>query len=177
MRTAAPDLVVTTDFNSIAHARIAIPRAMAPSLRDIVPPWNSYTNGDTLSFNRIVSSRAHPHLAPINQYKANSRLRHSFAWRYRNHFWQLHKYSSVPLRNNGTLVLVQWYQSTIGRKCLPHKFHSPALLDTPFPYSLPWRIAYLAGVAQWKSEGLIIPRPWVRFPPPAPFNPFENTVS
>jgi hypothetical protein len=25
-----------------------------------------------------------------------------------------------------------------------------------------------AGVAQWKSEGLIIPRPWVRFPPPAP---------
>ena len=26
-----------------------------------------------------------------------------------------------------------------------------------------------AGVAQWKSEGLIIPRPWVRFPPPAPF--------
>jgi hypothetical protein len=25
-----------------------------------------------------------------------------------------------------------------------------------------------AGVAQWQSEGLIIPRPWVRFPPPAP---------
>jgi hypothetical protein len=25
-----------------------------------------------------------------------------------------------------------------------------------------------AGVAQWESEGLIIPRPWVRFPPPAP---------
>src|SRR5260370_6221847 len=29
---------------------------------------------------------------------------------------------------------------------------------------LPW-----AGVAQWWSEGLIIPRPWVRFPPPAPY--------
>jgi hypothetical protein len=27
---------------------------------------------------------------------------------------------------------------------------------------------YVAGVAQWQSEGLIIPRPWVRFPPPAP---------
>src|SRR5229473_295591 len=27
-----------------------------------------------------------------------------------------------------------------------------------------------AGVAQWESEGLIIPRPWVRFPPPAPFH-------
>jgi hypothetical protein len=27
-----------------------------------------------------------------------------------------------------------------------------------------------AGVAQWKSEGLIIPRPWVRFPPPAPID-------
>src|SRR5579883_489705 len=28
-----------------------------------------------------------------------------------------------------------------------------------------------AGVAQWQSEGLIIPRPWVRFPPPAPSFP------
>src|SRR5215469_8724555 len=28
-----------------------------------------------------------------------------------------------------------------------------------------------AGVAQWQSEGLIIPRPWVRFPPPAPSMP------
>ncbi len=29
-------------------------------------------------------------------------------------------------------------------------------------------VGHRAGVAQWESEGLIIPRPWVRFPPPAP---------
>ena len=54
-------------------------------------------------------------------------------------------------------------------------------------------VGHRAGVAQWESEGLIIPRPWVRFPPPAPFHlpaltnkpselsprskrPFERTV-
>jgi hypothetical protein len=31
-------------------------------------------------------------------------------------------------------------------------------------------VGHRAGVAQWESEGLIIPRPWVRFPPPAPFH-------
>ena len=36
--------------------------------------------------------------------------------------------------------------------------------DTSYDGKLP-----SAGVAQWQSEGLIIPRPWVRFPPPAPF--------
>ena len=35
--------------------------------------------------------------------------------------------------------------------------------DTSYDGKLP-----SAGVAQWQSEGLIIPRPWVRFPPPAP---------
>jgi hypothetical protein len=30
-----------TDFNPIAPTRIAMARAIAPSLLDIVPPWNS----------------------------------------------------------------------------------------------------------------------------------------
>src|SRR6516164_11425205 len=38
--------------------------------------------------------------------------------------------------------------------------------DTSYDGKLP-----SAGVAQWQSEGLIIPRPWVRFPPPAPSMP------
>lgn len=38
--------------------------------------------------------------------------------------------------------------------------------DTSYDGKLP-----SAGVAQWQSEGLIIPRPWVRFPPPAPMEP------
>jgi hypothetical protein len=42
-------------------------------------------------------------------------------------------------------------------------------LDTFACYFVAWKIVFWAGVAQWKSEGLIIPRPWVRFPPPAPF--------
>src|SRR5579863_4559226 len=36
------------------------------------------------------------------------------------------------------------------------------------------KYCFRAGVAQWESEGLIIPRPWVRFPPPAPLLPALN---
>ena len=40
-------------------------------------------------------------------------------------------------------------------------------------------VGHRVGVAQWESEGLIIPRPWVRFPPPAPFHlpPLTNKPS
>lgn len=57
-------------------------------------------------------------------------------------------------------------------RCCPTSFHCGSLGDpdcltlsafTSYDGKLP-----SAGVAQWQSEGLIIPRPWVRFPPPAP---------
>ena len=66
------------------------------------------------------------------------------------------------IRVNGTLVL-----TFVG---LSHRVPSyqaaAARLDTLTNYSV--ACFSCAGVAQWESEGLIIPRPWVRFPPPAP---------
>ena len=64
-------------FNPIAPTSMPRARATAPNLRDMeVPPRAGNTNGDTLSSNRIVSSRAHFDLV----HNCQQRSTPAFAW-------------------------------------------------------------------------------------------------
>lgn len=116
-------------------------RTTDPSLRDIVPPWNYNSRRHSIPYWHSVKYGT---LRPCCQY-GNGQWFLTFATcshgESGGHFRPFHQYRLARLRNNGTAVPLDWYQSTtpdgqsrcatvvMNRRNTSYVWH-PAILDT-----------------------------------------------